>query len=150
MRHFRIAVVAVLAAICAWSAPCAETAAIEVQGVGASDPGKKDPVVPATLAKCKALLLKRTVFGTFTDVGSKTLRLAAGAKESAAVGGYEVELALVSVGSGKAKADVTIKQGGKPIGTQPGRVLSEGEPITVEVGSSKAPTILIITLKGKE
>jgi hypothetical protein len=150
VRHFRIAVVVILAAIWAWAAPCAETAAIDVQAVSASDPGKKDPAVPATLAKYKALLLKRTVFGTFVDAGCKTLRLAAGAKDTATAGGYDVELTLVSVAGAKTKVDIAIKQGGKPIGIQPGRALSEGEPITVEVGSSKAPTILIIALKGKE
>jgi hypothetical protein len=150
VRHFGIAVVAILAAICTWAAPCAETAAIDVQAVNASDPGKKDPVVPVTLAKYKGLLLKRTVFGTFADAGCKSLRLAASAKDTATVGGYDVELTLASTAGGKAKVDIAIKQGGKPIGIQPGRVLSEGDPITVEVGSPKAPTILIIALKEKE
>jgi hypothetical protein len=131
------------------SALCAETTAIEVQGVGASDPGKT-PVIPASLARFKGVLLKSTACGTFADLGCKTLKLAAGTKDNAMIGGYEVEVALVSVAGGKAKTNITLKQGGKAIGTPLNRALSQGEPITVEAGTPKTPTILILTLKTTE
>ncbi|MCY3021100.1 MAG: hypothetical protein NTW87_18965 [Planctomycetota bacterium] len=125
----------------------AESAAIEVQGVGATDAGKKEQTIPASLAQYKHLL-KETLFGTFTDVGHQAVKPAAGGKDSAAIAGFTVEVTLVGVAGAKAKVQITIKQGGKPIGDPLASTLSKGEPLMIsKVGSRDAQTILILTLK---
>jgi len=126
----------------------AESATIEVQGVAASEPGKKEQSIPASLAQYKTVL-KGTVFGTFSDAGSKTVKLAGGGKDHAAVGAYTVDVALLQAKGGKAKVEVTIKQGAKPI-AKPVLTLSSGEPVMVEVGVKNSPTLLIFSLKGGE
>lgn len=128
----------------------AESAAVEIQGVAASDPGKKEQTIPASLAQYRAIL-KASVFSTFADVGSKTVSSAVGKKSSATVGGYGVDVLLVKADGGKGKIEVTInKADGKPIAEPTTRTVTRGQPFSMEVGSPKAPTILIFTLKGTE
>jgi len=129
-------------------AACAEPVTVEVQGVAASDPGKKEQVIPASLAQFKSVL-KGTVFGTFSDAGCKTVKPASGGKDQAVVGAYTVEVALLQVRGGKAKVEVTIKQGANPIAKQVLN-LSRGEPFMLEVGAKNSPTLLIFSLKGAE
>ena len=131
-----------------FGAACAESVTVEVQGVAASDPGKKDQVIPASLAQFKSVL-KGTLFGTFSDAGCKTIKPVSGGKDQAVVGAYTVEVALLQVRGGKAKVEVTIKQGANPIAKQVLN-LSRGEPFMLEVGAKNSPTLLIFSLKGAE
>jgi hypothetical protein len=141
--------VCILLAAPAW-AGAAGAATIEVQGVAASDPGKKVQTVPPSLAAYQQVL-RGTLYGTFADAGRQSVTVTAGGKGSAAIGEYEVEIALASAAGGKAKVEITIKRGGKPIGQPLGRTLARGDPLMVsQCGSKEAPTILIIVLKQTE
>lgn len=141
---------ALVSLLCAASAARAQSATVEIQGVAASDPGQKEQTIPASLARYKAVL-KGTVFAAFRDAGSSTVKAAAGAKGSAVVAGYGVDVALIKTAAGKAKVEVTIKQGGKAIAQPLACSLSQGEPIMLsQLGAKDAPTILIFTLKDLE
>jgi hypothetical protein len=125
----------------------AESVTIEVQGVAASDAGKKEQNIPSSLTAFKNVL-KDSVYGTFKDAGHQKLKIKSGGNDAAAIGNYGVDVTLVKVMSGKARVEVTIKDGGNPIGKPISTTLTKGQPIMVsQLGSKDAPTILIFTLK---
>jgi len=145
-----LSAVVVLAFCAALPAAYAGSATVEIQGVSAADPGKQPQTVPTTLARYKAVL-KGTVYGTFADAGSAIVKPALGGKDSAAIGAYGVDVALSKIAGQRAKVEVTIKQGGKPIGQPIGCMLSPGEPVMVsQLGDKQKPTILLFTLKETE
>ena len=127
----------------------AESASVDVHGVNASEPGKKDKNIPASLNAYRAVL-QTTTFGTFKDAGGQSVKAAAGGQGSASVAGYSVEIAVTKASGGKAKVDVTIKQGGKAIANPVTYNLSKGEPISMQVGDGNAPTIFIFTLESTD
>jgi hypothetical protein len=125
----------------------AQSVSVEIQGVTASDAGKKEQNVAESLARFKNVL-KDTVFGTFKDAGSASVKPAAGGKDSATIAGYGVDVALIKTWGNKAKVEVTLKHGGKPIGQPISTALTKGEPIMIsQLGAKDAPTILIFTYK---
>jgi len=125
----------------------AQAVNVEIQGVAASDPGKKDQNVAPSLGRFKDVL-KDTVFGTFKDAGSAKVKPATGGKDSATIAGYGVDVALIKTWGKKAKVEVTIKHGGKPIGQPISTALTQGEPIMIsQLGAKDAPTILIFTYR---
>ena len=123
----------------------AESATVEVQGIAASDLGKKNPSVPAALAGYKAELLN-TNYGTFADAGRQSVKTSSSTKGSAAIGKYSVDIAVTKV-EGEPKVVVTINAGGRPIITPIRHRLVSGRRFVLEVGAKDAPTIFIITVK---
>jgi len=130
------------------AAACAETVKLEIQGVNASDPGKKPAQIPESLAKYNELLSK-TTFGTFKDAGRSEVKVTAADKGSTKIGAYTIEVALVKAGKEKARVTLTIKEGAKDV-AQPTYLLAKGTPTRLEVGKEDAPTILILTLQSIE
>jgi hypothetical protein len=136
--------------------PCAaraESAKIEVQGVSASEPGKKPVSIPESLAKYKELL-EKTTYGTFRDAGHDKVKAAAGAKDSATIGTYTVEVEVTKIVRGeKVKVTVTISEGKKPVGQPLSYMLAKDRtPVTIEVGGKEkdTATIFILTLHSIE
>jgi hypothetical protein len=141
------AAAAIVFALVFCGAARAETLVIDVQGVTASDPGKKEQNIPASLNACKAVL-KDSMFGTFKDAGKQTVKIAAGGKSNASVGNYGVEIFVKAGGTDKCRMEVTIKEAGKAIGDPICLALTKGHPrMVAQVGSKDAPTILIFTHK---
>jgi len=126
----------------------AESATIEIQGVSASDPGKKNPAVPATLDAYKAELLN-TTFGSFKDAGHQSVTAATGAKGSATLDKYTIEMALTRK-EGRKKIEITIKVGGRALTTPVGYPLARGQRFSMQVGAKDAPMIIVFTVKEVE
>jgi len=137
----------ILFALAFSAAARAETIVVDVQGVSASDPGKKEQNVPASLSACKSVL-KDSMFGTFKDAGKQSVKIPAGNKSNASIGNYGVEILAKAGGNEKCRVEVTIKQDGKAIGDPICLALTKGHPrMVAQVGAANAPTILIFTLK---
>lgn len=141
------AIILVLFAFVFSGAARAESVSVDVQGVTASDPGKKDQAIPASLNAVKGVL-KDSMFGTFKDAGRQSVKIAAGKSANASVGHYGVEILVKSGGGDKCRVEVTIKEAGKAIGDPICLPLTRGHPrMVAQVGPKDAPTILIFTLK---
>lgn len=124
----------------------AESISVEVQGVSASDAGKKVQTIPASLSAYKSVL-SECMFGTFKDAGKQSVKIAAGEKSNASVGSYGVEV-FFKGGGGKCRMEVTIKEAGKAIGDPICLSLTKGHPrMVAQVGAKDSPTILIFTAK---
>jgi hypothetical protein len=134
----------ILAAGCA--AAHAATAVCEVQGVKASDSGKKDGEVPASLDRYKKML-QDMMFGKYEDLGRQSVKGAAGGSGNATFGAYTIEVSIKTVEGDKATVAVTIKEGGNAIGDPTAYTLTKGKPRTMQVGKAEAPTIVILTLE---
>ncbi len=145
LNRFSVAAALILSAWLLAGSARAEAASIDVQGVSASDAGKKEQSIPAALNAYKSIL-KDSMFGTFKDAGKQNIKVQAGGKGNATIGSYGVEVVLKGGGE-KCKLEVTIKDGGKPIGDPICLALSKGHPrMVAQVGSKDSPTILIFTL----
>jgi len=142
---FRTSLVA--AALLFSAAANAESVTVEVQGVTASDPGKKEIAIPASIDHLK-VALKDTVFGTFKDSGKQSITATTGVISTARAGIYDVDITLKAAASGKCRMDVTIKNGGKPIGDPICIGFTKGQPkMVAQVGNREAPTLVIFTIK---
>lgn len=115
-------------------------ATIEVEGVAASDPGRKNQSIPDSLAKYRAIL-GSTTFGSFKNIATQTVRSGG----SATIDKYTVDVAVVRV-EGKAKVEITVKEGGNAIASPLRRALTPGKSFSMQVGSKDAPTIFIFTI----
>ena len=136
----------VLAFCCAIGA-ASESATVEIQGITATDAGKKPVSIPASLTRFKDIL-NSTPYGTFADIGLKQVKLAGGEKSSAAVGKYTVEFTEAKIIHGtKLRATVTLKEDGKPLGTPLRYWLAKDRPQIIEAGSKDAKTIFVVMLK---
>jgi len=145
LKNFRAAAFAALLLIAA--ATHAQTASVEIQGVSAADAGKKNQTFAPSIAHLKGVL-KETVFGTFTDAGKQDITVTAGAKASSRVKQYELDVTLKDAKPGKCRLELTIKDGGKPIGDPICVPVTKGQPkMVAQVGNREQPLILIFTLK---
>ncbi|HEY3322438.1 MAG TPA: hypothetical protein VGP72_18390 [Planctomycetota bacterium] len=146
----RLGLLALVSAALLTATVRAESATVDVQGVSASDSGKKTQQIPDSLQACKKIL-QSTVFGTFKDAGKHTLTMPQGGKKTVTIAGYEIEVGMRAATAAKCRVELTIKDGGKPIGQPVSYTLSKGDPkMVAQFGDKDKPTILICTLKDGE
>lgn len=134
--------VVLLLALPGMTGAAAHAANIEVRGVEASEPGKKADI-PGSLSEFKKHL-SGTVYGSFKDLGEKNIK---GKGGSAAYGAYSLEVNVVKPGPKSVKVEVTIKEGGKALGTPASMDLKKGETVMLKAGEREKQTIFLLTLK---
>lgn len=146
LRKFCMQVALIACALAVTSARCAESATVEVQGIAASDPGKRTSI-PASLQKYKSVL-ESMPYGTFVDLGRKT---ASGpGRQSATLGKYTVDLNIHRAGENKASVTVAIKDGAQSIGQPVKYTLAQNKPQIIEAGSKDSKTVFVLTLQSTE
>jgi hypothetical protein len=133
------------------------TAAIQVQGVQADQFGQNPdkPEMDESLREYQNPL-RALGFGRYQALTGGVAKVAIGKPAEVGTGGYTVEIATAAIEKeisenktpAFANASVTVKKGGKAIGKRQGYVLKQGEPVIIQVGTPKSPTLLVITLRG--
>lgn len=134
-------------------------AAVRVQAVRATGLGKNAdrPEVEESLRE-HAGLLRTLGYGRYQALSDHTARPAAGTTAGVAAGEYTLEISVRRATPGREKPRraatamivVAAKRGDKYIFRNQGCALRRGVPMALQIGSRKAPTVVIISLTAVE
>lgn len=114
----------------AGSSHAADEAKVSVQAVKATEPGKKNEDLPASL-KPYASILNKLGFGKYADGGSDSGSAAAGAKATLKAGGYTLEVTVGKIENGETTIKYVIKNAaGKEVGSNTVSLKSGSSTVT--------------------